>query len=207
MSPAWAAAALLGAGVALTASAQGQQVLPLRTPLEAAVPARVGGLEGHDGRLDAARTDAAGADDYLLRAYLDGGTGIASLYVGYFATQARGRTIHSPRNCLPGSGWEVLAWRRTPLAAAGGARVNRVLLHRRGQRAVVLYWYQGRGRIEGSEYRVKWNLLRDAALRRRSDEALVRVVVPVRGTESQAYGHAMHVASAVAPALAAALPR
>lgn len=205
MTSAWAAAALLAAGVALTAAAREQQAPPLHAPLESAVPARVGGLAARDEPIDAGR---AGADAALLRGYVDaGGTGIASLYVGYFATQARGRTIHSPRNCLPGSGWEVLAWRRARLSGAGGATVNRVLLARGGQRALVLYWYQGRGRVESSEYRVKWNLLRDAALRRRSEEALVRVTVPVRGSETEAFDHAARVAAAVVPALATALPR
>jgi hypothetical protein len=44
---------------------------------------------------------------------------------------------------------------------------------------MVYYWYQGRGRIEANEYKVKWDLLRDAALHGRTEEALVRVVVPV----------------------------
>ena len=30
-----------------------------------------------------------------------------------------------------------------------------------------------------SEYTVKWDLLRDAAIRRRTDEALVRLVIPI----------------------------
>ena len=41
------------------------------------------------------------------------------------------------------------------------------------------YWYQGRGRVVASEYAVKWNLLRDAALLGHTEEALVRVQVPV----------------------------
>ena len=38
---------------------------------------------------------------------------------------------------------------------------------------------QGRGRVAANEYRVKWDLLRDAALRSRSEEALVRLVLPL----------------------------
>lgn len=206
MSPAWAVAALLSAGVALTAAAREQQAPPLRASLQAALPARIGGLAARDTRME--RAAAAGADAWLLRGYLDGPRGIASVYVGYFATQARGRTIHSPRNCLPGGGWEVLAWRGASLpTGVGEVDVNRVLLHKDGRRALVLYWYQGRGRVERSEYRVKWNLLRDAALRRRSEEALVRVMVPVRGTEAEAYDRAARIAAAVVPALGAALPR
>jgi len=45
--------------------------------------------------------------------------------------------------------------------------------------AGVYYWYQGRGRIVSNEYQVKWNLLRDAAVAGHTEEALVRVVVPV----------------------------
>jgi EpsI family protein len=83
--------------------------------------------------------------------------------------------------------------------------VNRYLLQNRTQQALVLYWYQGRGRVASNEYRVKWDLLRDAALRRRSDEALVRVVVPVRSGEDAA-ALAVRVAETLAPAVAEALP-
>ena len=41
------------------------------------------------------------------------------------------------------------------------------------------YWYQGRGRVAANEYAVKWQLLRDAARYGRTEEALVRVVVPL----------------------------
>jgi hypothetical protein len=37
--------------------------------------------------------------------------------------------------------------------------------------------------VAASEYQVKWELLRDAALKARTEEAMVRIVVPV-GNES-----------------------
>ncbi len=58
-------------------------------------------------------------------------------------------------------------------------RVNRFLMANKSARALVFYWYQGRGRVESNEYVVKWNLLRDAALHGRTDEALVRIVIPL----------------------------
>jgi hypothetical protein len=70
----------------------------------------------------------------------------------------------------------------------------------------VLYWYQGRGRVESNEYRVKWNLLRDAALKNRSDEALVRIVVPAKTTVDAALREAADVAKVLVPAVAQALP-
>ncbi|MGH7445934.1 MAG: exosortase C-terminal domain/associated protein EpsI, partial [Longimicrobiales bacterium] len=68
------------------------------------------------------------------------------------------------------------------------------------------YWYQGRGRIEASEYMVKLNLLRDSMFRQRSDEALVRIVVPVTTTEEDALDLATRVAADMAPAVDAVLP-
>ena len=91
----------------------------------------------------------------------------------------------------------------TPL---GAVAVNRYLLQREEQRALVLYWYQGRGRVQANEYLVKWDLLRDSALRQRSDEALVRIVVPIRDDEDAAFALASQVATEVVPALSAALP-
>ena len=81
--------------------------------------------------------------------------------------------------------------------------MNRYLLANKGQQALVYYWYQGRGRVESSEYRVKWNLLRDAALYGRTEEALVRIVIPVDGRGEAAvvrgrYAQADSLAGAVA---------
>ena len=101
--------------------------------------------------------------------------------MGYYDYQVQGKTIHSPRNCLPGAGWEVLQGGTTPVDVAGGRRyqVNRFLLANGRAKALVYYWYQGRGRVEANEYRVKWNLLRDAAISGRTEESLVRIVLPL----------------------------
>jgi EpsI family protein len=80
------------------------------------------------------------------------------------------------------------------------------MLQRGTLRAVVLYWYQGRGRVEANEYRVKWHLLWDAAVTQRSDEALVRIVVPFERDEDAAVAFAERVAATILPAVDAALP-
>ena len=66
--------------------------------------------------------------------------------------------------------------------------MNKYLLKKENIQAVVYYWYQGRGRIVASEYAVKWNLLRDAALKGHTEEALVRIVIyiPRAGQLNQA---------------------
>jgi EpsI family protein len=131
-----------------------------------------------------------------------------TLYVGYYPEQMQGSTIHSPRNCLPGAGWDPLANEPTEVRFADGstAVVNRYILQREDERTLVLYWYQGRGRIQANEYAVKLDLLRDAALQRRSDEALVRLVIPIRGDEADAHELGLRLAATVAPMVENALP-
>ena len=130
-----------------------------------------------------------------------------TVYGGYYDSQTQGRTIHSPKNCLPGSGWEALESEMATVETPNGpVSVNRYLLQNEDVRALVLYWYQGRGRVQANEYLVKWDLLRDAVLRQRSDEALVRIVVPLSGSEEDSFRLARSVAETLVPALDQALP-
>jgi EpsI family protein len=209
----WTAAGVLGIGALVTVGIDTQRVLPLRQPLDASVPRLIAGHVGRDVEISASEQAVAGMTDYLMRNYslperADSGGYDYSVYVGYYASQRQGRTIHSPKNCLPGAGWEALqnTMHTVELSSGGQAVVNRYLLRRGDQAALVLYWYQGRGRIEASEYRVKLDLLTDAVLRQRSDEALVRVVVPVTTTEDAAIELAARVAGEVAPAVWRSLP-
>jgi EpsI family protein len=205
----WGPAVLLLVGAVLaTAGVKAQRALPLRVPLAEAVPRQIEGLSSSDLVLSGEEARVAGVTSYLVRNYQRPDSSMAfSVYVGYYDRQTQGRTIHSPKNCLPGAGWQPLASRPETVVTSGGAIVvNRYLLQRGQERALVFYWYQGRGRVAHDEYLVKWNLLRDAALRRRSDEALVRIVVPVTSSESDAALLASEVAARIGPALVRALP-
>jgi EpsI family protein len=169
----------------------------------------VPGAVARDVVIPDAELAVAGVSAHLMRQYapVDPAAAPFSVYVGYYDRQVRGKTIHSPKNCLPGSGWEALASSSVSVPVAGAAvTVNRYLLKKGNEQALVLYWYQGRGRVASNEYVVKWDLLRDAALRRRSDEALVRVVVSIVDSEQRALDRAVGVAAGLIPALNSALP-
>jgi EpsI family protein len=84
--------------------------------------------------------------------------------------------------------------------------VNRYVLGKGASTALVYYWYQGRNRIASNEYLVKWDLLRDKALRGRSEEALVRIVVPFKGAVAEADSLATKVAVALIPEIERGLP-
>jgi len=207
----WAPAAVLSLGAIITIGVDTQRTMPLRGPLGEALPAQIEGYHGADLALSHEERRIAGVTDYVVRAYgtrhRPADSMAFSVYVGYYDRQTQGRTVHSPKNCLPGSGWEALASGTEQIETASGAViVNRYLIRKGGQRALVLYWYQGRGRVEANEYRVKWDLLRDAALLRRTEEALVRIVVPVGDAEEGALKLGASVVQTVVPAVARALP-
>jgi EpsI family protein len=158
-----------------------QVVMPLVRPLNQALPDSLFGLGGADQTISAEERRVSGVSEYAFRVF--GGTEDTvrfSVYVGYYEAQSQGKTIHSPKNCLPGAGWEPLEQESLELDA-GGYRfpVNRYVLENKGLKALVYYWYQGRGRVTANEYLVKWEQIRDRALKGRSDEALVRIVIPV----------------------------
>jgi EpsI family protein len=209
----WGPVLLLGIGAVFTVGVDAQRALPLRADLAASLPRQFQGLTASDLVISDEEQRVAGMSAYLMRLYSPAGSekdltkAAFSVYVGYYEQQMQGQTIHSPKNCMPGSGWEALASQVDEIdTASGPVRVNRYLLQRKNERVLVMYWYQGRGRIEANEYVVKWNLLRDAAVRRRSDEALVRIVVPITDGEEAALHLAEQVARGIVPAVNHALP-
>lgn len=184
-----AAVVLLVAGFGARLHVQPNGIRPLERPL-AEFPAEVAGFHRVDDvRMTAGQLRTLAPDEYLLREYADGGGLDMTLFIAFYGRQASGSSVHSPRNCLPGSGWEPVRHDRLETTTIyGDARVNRYLVeHESGQRALVYYWYQGRGRVVANEYAVKADLVRDAIFRRRTDEGLVRLVFPVgRGEQALA---------------------
>lgn len=176
----YAPALILSAGYLSVSHSRGQRAVELAAPIEGVLPA-VAGYRVEDKKIPEEERRVAAMTNYVVRIYTRDSVPAFTTLVAYYDRQARGRAIHSPRNCLPGAGWEVLSGgTETINASAGRYTVNRYLLKHGASTAVVYYWYQGRGRVVASEYAVKWNLLKDAALRGHTEEALVRIVVPVR---------------------------
>jgi EpsI family protein len=207
-SVAFLPALLLLAGWAGRSALRPTDELEVVVPL-AEFPLDVGGSVAKEERaLSETELAVLVPDEYLLRRYVDERRHPWDLDVAFYGRQASGSSVHSPRNCLPGSGWEPVQHDRIGVdTALGEAFVNRyVVEHESGARAVVFYWYQGRGRIEANEYRVKWNLVRDALLKRRTDEALVRIVFPLRRGEPLSAIEDRALLAQVADALEAHLP-
>jgi EpsI family protein len=117
------------------------------------------------------------ATDYISRVYSKGGNQLG-LFIAYYAEQRSGESMHSPKHCLPGSGWEIWRYGSTEVPVDGGlVVVNKYSIHKAGARNVVLYWYQSGSRIIASEYYGKFLLMRDAMFDGRTDGAIVRIIV------------------------------
>jgi EpsI family protein len=115
---------------------------------------------------------------YLLRTYQKGPDQL-ELFIAYYAQQRAGESMHSPKHCLPGAGWEI--WRhdsaRVPVNGQG-VNVNMYSISNAGTRMLMLYWYQSNGRIVASEYVGKLLLAKDTLLSGHTAAALVRVSLP-----------------------------
>jgi EpsI family protein len=151
------------------------------------------------------------ADDTLSRAYqrLDA-SGAAFLSIAYFSTQRTGANPHSPKNCLPGAGWIPIQTGTLPVTVPGRdqpVRVNRYVVAKGGQQSVVLYWYQGRGRVIASEYVARIYVVADALNQNRTDVSLVKITVPMLGDDVEAATNtAVDMAQASFPVLEQFLP-
>lgn len=163
--------------------------------------------QGSDVRFDSETEKVLRADDYVSRNFEAKGV-IGSLYIGYYVTQRTGATYHSPLNCLPGSGWVMSEGGRITISSANGRSVqaNRYVIQSGSQRALMIYWYQGRGSAVASEYWAKIYTVWDSVRRRRSDGALVRVMVPINGAPADAEKAAIDLASQAAAQLPAFVP-
>lgn len=148
------------------------------------------------------------ASDYLLRDFRRSDGETANFYVGYYASQRGGASYHSPLNCLPGSGWMLSEPGKVSIARPDGSSfvANKYVIQNGDYRSLMIYWYQGRGRSVASEYWGKIYTVIDSVRLRRSDGALVRVTVPISGSEQRALDAATDLAVAATSALPEYVP-
>jgi EpsI family protein len=148
----------------------------------------LGSWKGEDHPLPQQIVQATGVNDYANRLYVDSTAAAVQLYIGYYDSQRTGNTIHSPKNCLPGAGWDPIRSGDARVSLAGGNTivVNEYVIQQDQDKRLVFYWYQGRGRFIASEYSGKFWMVADALLRNRTDGALVRLITPMSDGEAAA---------------------
>jgi EpsI family protein len=179
--------ALLGAAGLVSVRAASVEAAVPRQSL-ASLPLALGGWQGREAApLADDVLGQLGVDDYVNRQYMRQGSLPIGLYVGYYASQRQGDTIHSPQNCLPGAGWSPVETRVIQLRGPrGDVPVNHFVIQKGLDRQVVLYWYQGRGRVTANEYANKALLMLDAARLHRTNGGLVRIIAPAASDAQRA---------------------
>lgn len=205
---------LLVATSVFLASAREAEVVVPRTTFDA-FPMHIGPWKSvNDPPMEEAVLEVLGVDDYLSRIYYRPDRLAVGLYMGFYASQRQGDTIHSPLNCLPGAGWEPVSQGRLQITNADGQgrdiTVNRYLVQKGLDRQLVLYWYQSHGRVIASEYTSKAYLIHDAVRMNRTDGSMVRVIAPIKvgvADESAAERLAEDFVRVIFPMLPAYLPQ
>jgi len=138
--------------------------------------------------------DLLRADDTLNRTYQSPDGTSANLFIAFFKSQRASVAPHSPKVCLPGSGWIPTESSTLDIPIAGRSepiQVNRYVVSKGEDRSLILYWYQTPNRVIANEFRAKFYTIVDGLRYHRSDTSLVRVIVPIGSSEDDAEKHAV----------------
>jgi EpsI family protein len=160
--------------------------------------------------------EVLGKGDFLNRIYTfqpqpgEASQPVISLFIGYFASQRTGQTMHSPQNCLPGAGWTFDSKNYSDIQDINGKNysVNTDVISEGNTKQFVIYWYQAHGRSIPNEYVAKGYMVADAIRMNRTDGALVRVITQVMPSESleTARARAVRFTQQMAPDLPRFIP-
>jgi EpsI family protein len=200
--------ALLVQAVLFYTASHGDAV-PLKQPLEL-FPKTIGVWNTVQvGVTDKETLDILKADDTMSRNY-QSSYGLVNLWVAYFKTQRTGSSPHSPKNCLPGSGWSQISAADIDVkipATGESIRINRYEVSKGDEKSLTLYWYQSQRRVVANEFDAKFWLVADSVRLHRSDTSVVKIVIPIfKDHEKEAEDIGIRFVQAVYPALRQFLP-
>lgn len=175
-------------------------------------PSQLGAWKGVSSPMERQYLNALELDDYVLADYTAADRLPVNVYVAYYQSPKKGRSSHSPKQCIPGGGWDIASFEPLRMDHVSGLKpgqeINRVVVQKGGQKQIVYYWFKQRDRWITSEYLVKFFLFWDSLTRHRADGALVRLVSTVHAGENEAIvdGRLQTMAGLVTPLLSRYVP-
>jgi len=188
----------------------GSAAAPIRQPLSSLQKA-IDGWSGRNEPLDENTVDVLKATDYYSGDFSEKyDPSVVNLFIAYYGSLSKNAAIHSPRVCLPGSGWEFVSFEEksfSDLSMGQAGTYNRALIQNGEQKILMYYWYQQRERRTANEFTMKYNLLVDSFASKRKDGALVRILTPITDKgEAEADTTLRAFAKSLTPKLAAVVP-
>ncbi len=171
-------------------------------------PLSIGDWKGVRGALDQEVYNVLGVEDYIIANYSLPDSKMINLYIGFYQSQKEGDIIHSPKNCMPGSGWNITNTSKEKIEMDNGTSFETIKLYlqKGSETQIVLYWFQSRGRIISSEYMQKIWLVIDSITRHRTDGSFVRIISPIIENEEQTVKTLKAFAKSVYPHLLEYIP-
>ena len=158
-------------------------------PPFSAFPVKIKGWQGHAEVLAPDILASLQLSDYWLADYRrEEGDSTVNFYMAYYDHQRVGATTHSPANCIPGGGWQIVSSNLKSVATGDNkiVRLSQLVIGKGDTRQLVYYWFDERGRDLTETTTAKWYLLRDAITLHRTDGALIRLVTPLAHGEEMA---------------------
>jgi EpsI family protein len=151
---------------------------PLIVPLDRIDPQIEGWTATGDQTLPDPTLHALAPTSYLVRTYQKDKSQL-DVFIAFYAQQRAGESMHSPKHCLPGSGWEIWKHESALIPVHGKqVQVNKYSIQNGGARMLMFYWYQSKSRIVASEYMGKVLLARDTVLTGHTAGSIVRIMLP-----------------------------
>jgi EpsI family protein len=167
------------------------EVKPQTKPDFSSIPLKLESWQGQDLYFSERTYEILKADQSLLR-YFESPNGRAWLFIAYFGSQKYGSQIHSPKNCLPGSGWKIISKKKIAINLAdqkgNKLQMNRFVISNGASRQMMLYWFVTRSGIITNEFGLKLDLVLNSIKRKPTDAAFVRINLPLEpGREEESW--------------------
>ena len=159
-------------------------------------------------RFDERTLEVLKPTDYLSREYSSDDGESVGLYVGYHDGGPKSGPIHSPRQCLPGSGWNRIKDEVRALDI-GDRKVSYVsaVYEKDTAKQLFLYWFQVKGDILTDEYALKLMQLKNSVMSNQRDSAFIRLALSVTENEEQSILTGEQFIRSFFPAISHALPQ
>jgi EpsI family protein len=177
--------ALLAVTILFSQMRSDGELVPIVKTLEG-FPKQIADWRGEPYRFSQAIYDILGVDDSIAINYKNDNGDEVSMYVGYYESQKQGEIIHSPKNCMLGSGWQPIEISEINISV--GLRtipMIRMIVEKHSHKMVILYWYQSGNRAVANEYTQRLYFIHDSLRYNRTNAAFLRFASHVSGDDGQ----------------------